>query len=109
MSEKQDRQLVCQSLAKQEGEKVAPFFIYLLTGKSRIDFGPVGRPDEELRIFALEYLSRNLRPDVISGLEEYLEAQRKNLLSRFKKDPLEQRIHHLISSHKANSFLPSSS
>ena len=91
-----DHKVVCQVLSHLEGEYVSDFFLCLLTGKSRKGFDFALQPEDEIRLVALNYLSRHPQPALISQLEDFLHEQRKNLFSFLKKDPLEGRIATLI-------------
>jgi HEAT repeat protein len=104
--DRSDRRLVCSALAKIGGEKVVDFFVCILTGQSRTDFNLSGKVDEESRLFALNYLARHLNSDVLAQLQNYLEAQKKHLLSVFKRDPLEPSIVRLVQGSVSKSGLP---
>ncbi|OGC77754.1 MAG: hypothetical protein A2Z27_02530 [candidate division Zixibacteria bacterium RBG_16_50_21] len=104
--DRSDRRLVCSALAKIGGEKVVDFFVCVLTGQSRTDFNLSGKVDEESRLFALNYLARHLNSDVLIQLQNYLETQKKHLLSVFKRDPLESSIARLVQGSVSKSGLP---
>jgi HEAT repeat protein len=102
-----DHKIVCQALSHLEGEYVSDFFLCILTGRSRKGFDFALKPEDEIRLVALNYLSRHPQPAIISQLENYLHEQRKNLFSFLKKDPLEGRIAALIANSKQLSHLSS--
>ncbi|OGC89383.1 MAG: hypothetical protein A2142_04520 [candidate division Zixibacteria bacterium RBG_16_48_11] len=101
-----DRRQVCSALAKIGGERAVDFFICILTGQSRADFNLFGRVDEENRLFALNYLSKNLNSDVLIQLQRYLETHRRHLFSVFKKEPLESSIARLVQGSSSKAGLP---
>ncbi len=102
---KEDRLEVLKSLAKIGGDKAIVFMLDIVTGKERGNWGIPSKIADQVRIAALNGLTKKITPSIIKTLERFLEEHKKGIKGIFGVNHLEAEIQNFLSRYRSSAPL----
>ena len=102
---KEDRLEVIKSLAKIGGDKAIVFMLDIVTGKEKENWGIPSKIADQVRIAALNGLTKKITLSIIKTLERFLEEHRKGIKGIFGVNHLEAEIQKFLSRYRSSAPL----